>query len=241
MPSTEVLLAVALVAVYLFDSMQFLRIGEVVVLTRGGVPRALSFGGSFELSGRRPFIPNPLTPFRPDFRLGWDISGGATADAAVVSDEMRTVLRATRPLGWLASACAISIVLVAPIALAAGEQLVFLAAAAASLCAAFAGCLLVVLRKQELALSTMQVCSLVFVALVCLPCAPNLARAVALQRKWTLAARDLPRLGFDVSRSAEVHGRIVAALSTAKRYVAEESPEFKVIDEQIRQLGSCEP
>ena len=36
-------------------------------------------------------------------------------------------------------------------------------------------------------------------ALVCLPCAANLARAVSTHRRWTLAASDLPALGFDAN------------------------------------------
>jgi hypothetical protein len=100
---------------------------------------------------------------------------------------------------------------------------------------------IVVLRRKELGLSGWQVCSLIFVALVCLPCSPNLARAATLQRKWNLAARDLPQLGFDEGHSDSLHRQIVAALSSAKRYVAQESAEFKVIDEQLRQLGGCNP
>ncbi len=239
MPSAEGLLAVALVAVYVIDSTHFLRIGEALVRTRRQTLDALSFGWSFELGGRRPYIPNPLTPFRPDFRIEWDTAGEATVDARRGCQEMRRHLEIIRPLGWLAPACAIPIVLVAPVALAMGEQIVFLAAAATGWLGAFAGCTFVVLRKRALGLSAWQVCSLVFVALVCLPCSGNLARAVTLQHRWTFAARDLPLLGSDARSSAEIRHQALVALMSAKRYVAEESQEFRVIDEQIRQLEAC--
>jgi len=239
--STPILLAIALVAVYLLDSMHFLRIGEALVLTRGSRLEGLSFGVSFELGGRRPYLPNPLTPFRADFRVTWDTSGAATHDVRVVGEQMRSHLRAVRAVGWIGSLCAIPVVIVAPLALASGEEMIFLAAVAAAVLLAACGCLLVGVRRQALGLSGLQVCSLTFIALVCLPCSPNLARAVTAQRKWTLAARDLPQLGFDAQRSSALRGQVLAALSSAKRYVAEESAQFKVIDEQIRYLQGCKP
>jgi len=239
MPSTETLLAIALVLVYLLDSMLFLRIGETVVVTgRGGISR-LSFGGSFELGGRRPYLPNPLTPYRPCFRIAWGISGGATDEVASVSQDMLRYLRAIRPVASLATLSAVPIVIVAPLSLAFGQQLVFLASVAATVLLALCGCVLVVLRKKELGLSAWQVCTLVFVALVCLPCSPNLARAVMLQHGWTCAARDLVNLGFEGPQSDTIRLQILAALTDAKRYVSEESPEFKTIEEQIRQLDGC--
>lgn len=239
--STPILLAIALVGVYLLDSMHFLRIGEALVLTRRSQLEGLSFGVSFELGGRRPYLPNPLTPFRTDFRVAWDTSGAATDDAHVVGEQMRSHLQAVRAVGWTGTLCGIPIVIVAPLALAFGEETIFLAAVAAAVLLAACGCLLVGMRRRALGLSGLQVCSLSFIALVCLPCSPNLARAVTAQRKWTLAARDLPQLGFAAQRSSAIRHQILTALSTAKRYVAEESTEIKVIEEQIRYLQECKP
>ena len=57
MPVTaEALLALGLIAVYLLDSMHFLRIGEAVVVTGGARLSRLSFGSGFEFGGRRPFL-----------------------------------------------------------------------------------------------------------------------------------------------------------------------------------------
>src|SRR5262249_32610572 len=158
-----------------------------------------------------------------------------------VGEQMRKHLIAVRPVGWVATLCLIPIVLIAPLALALHEELVFLGAVAASVLCAACGCMIVVLRRKDLGLSGWQVCSVAFVGLLCLPCSPNLARAVPLRGRWNVGARDLPQLGFDASRSEGLHRQIVAALSNAKRYVAEESTEFKVIDEQLRQLGGCNP
>ena len=134
--SMAALLAIGLVAVYLLDSMHFLRIGEALVLARGSRLAGLSFGGSFELGGRRPYLPNPLTPCRVEFRLSWDTSGGATDDARLVGEEMRKHLRAVRTVGWTGTVCGIAIVLLAPLGLALGQEPMFLAAVAVSVVAA---------------------------------------------------------------------------------------------------------
>lgn len=239
--STAILLAIGLVGVYLLDSMHFLRIGEALVLARGAQLAGLSFGGSFELGGRRPYLPNPLMPCRAEFRVTWDTSGGATDDARLVGEEMRKHLRTVRAVGWIGTVCALAIVLAAPLALALGQEPVFLAAVALSVVAAAVESVLIAVRRRALGLSALQVCSLAFVAIVCLPCSPNLARAVTAQRKWTLAARDLAQLGFDEQRSSAIRTQILGALASAKRYVAEESAEFKVIDAQIRELEECKP
>src|SRR5207248_4918101 len=102
----ETLLALALVAVYVADSAHFLAIGEALIRTRSGRIAGLSFGWPFELAGRRPFIPNPLTPFWPELRLVWTpSSAGGAGPAEAVSAEMRAHLAAVRPVAWIARVC----------------------------------------------------------------------------------------------------------------------------------------
>ena len=126
--SPETLLALALVAVYVADSAHFLAIGEALIRTRSGRTAGLSFGWPFELAGRRPFIPNPLTPFWPELRLVWTPSSAGGAGAAeAVSAEMRAHLAAVRPVACIASVCAALIAVVAPLALAFGPLTGFVA------------------------------------------------------------------------------------------------------------------
>ena len=232
----EVLLALTLVAIYLFDSAHFLCIGEAVVTTRRGSLHGLSFGWTFEFAGRRPYVPNPFIPFRPDFRVEWDTSGGAVNTAQQVAKEMRCHLQAARALGWLATACGVLIVLIAPLALAFQVQLLFLTSVVLCLLLAIAASALLAVRKSDLGVTTKQACSLIFVALVCLPCAPNLARAAAIQRRWTLAASDFAGLGFQGTPGVTIQLQLRDALSSAKRFLSEDSKEFRVISEQLRNL-----
>ena len=235
--STETLLALALVAVYVVDSAHFLSIGEALIRTRAGTPLVLSFGWPFELAGRRPFIPNPLTPFRPELRVQWTTaSPGGSGAAEAVAVEMRAHLAAVRPIAWMATACATLIVAVAPLALSLGEEALFVAAALLALALSAAACTLIALRRRALGLAGVQLYSTILVAIVCLPCAANLARAIAAHRRWSVAAAELPALGFDPARLPAIRSRVREALDAARRIVDDDSPAHSALTEQLRLL-----
>ena len=234
---TEWLLSAALVAVYLFDSAHFLSIGEAVVVTRRGSPRQLSFGSAFELGGRRPFLSNPFTPLWPELRIDWDISGHCRATAAEVKTEMRR-LRMLRPVGWFSAACAILIVIVAPVALVTGSERAFVAAALLCVVSAAIACCTVLYRRSNLGLSAWQTASVVFVAMICLPCSGNLARAVAMQKRWRLPASELPALGFDAARIAGIEARLEEILARAQQFLAEDSAEYRLVGAQLQLVRS---
>jgi hypothetical protein len=235
--ATSALLAAALVAVYLFDSALFLSVGEAVVLTRRRTLCGLSFGGGFELAGRRPYLPNPLLPFRPVFRIDWDLSGAAVSPAREVSEQMQQRLDSLRTLGVLSASCGVSIVVVAPAGLLMGTNSLFLAAALATLVLALAAGTLLMLNRRGFGLTIWQAASMALVALICLPCSANLARAVAAHRRWRLAASDLAELGFPARDIPALRARVCEALASARRYVPEEGPYLGVIDAQLRKLG----
>ncbi len=239
--TSEILLAFALVAIYLLDSMHFLMIGEAVVGTHATTLARLSFGSSFELGGRRPFLPNPLTPFWPELRVEWGASGEATVRPEQAALEMTQHLRAARPIGWIATACGALIVLVAPVSLATGAERVFVASAV--LCFALAGAagVFVFIRRRELGLTMSETCAAVAVALVCLPCSANLARVVTTRRRWVLAAAELPKLGFDTAKAPVIQQNVRDALDRAQRFLGEDSAEYRALTEQLRVLGeTCE-
>jgi hypothetical protein len=239
--NADVLLAVALVAVYLIDSMQFLSIGDAVVTTRGGKPAGLSFGAAFELGGRRPFIANPLTPFRPNLRVEWDTSGAPVSAPAEVAQAFEQLLKPLHALGPFMAVSAVLVVLIAPVALASGYQVVFLGAVAFAWVLIAVACVMVILRRKALALTAGQTASIVFVALICLPCGPNLMRAIAKRQQWRLNARDLPDLGFDPTQTANVRVQVLGALTNAQRFVNDDGKERAVIDEQLRALAEPAP
>ena len=235
--TSETLLALGLIAVYLFDSMHFLRIGEAVITTRRSRLHAISFGSGFEFGGRRPFLPNPLTPFWPELRLDW-VNGVSVAEAARdCSDEMRERASALRWVGAFSGACAASIVIGAPVALFVGAQWVFIACVAVCLACELVVAALLLRARKRLGMGFGQWLSLALIGLICLPCAGNLARAAAKARCWILPAHQMAQLQLLDCATEALRTQVREALLRARRFVDEESPEFHGLSEQLRLLG----
>jgi len=233
--SPEWLLAAGLVAIYLFDSVQFLQIGEAVVSTRRASLRRLSFGSSFELGGRRPYLPNPLTPWWPELLVDWTTSARGPMPEQITT-EMRQHLRMVQPIAWFATLCAGLVVVVAPLALVRGDERVFVACILMCLLCAVPGCALVIRRRKYLGLTLWQAVSISAVALICLPCSGNLGRATAIKRRWTAQASDLPDLGFEVTERAVNEGNVREMLTRAQRLCAEGTMEYQLVTAQLKQL-----
>lgn len=233
--SPEWLLAAGLIAIYLFDSMHFLQIGEAVVATRRASLRKLSFGSSFELGGRRPYLPNPLTPWRPELRVDWASSSRGPSPGEITA-EMSEHLRMVQPIAWFATVCAALVVVVAPVALVSGGQGVFVASILMAVLCAVAGCVLVIRRRKYLGLSLWQAASISVVALICLPCSGNLGRATAIKRHWAAQASELPDLGFGVTEKAINEAKVREMLTRAQRLCAEGTTEYQLVCAQLRQL-----
>jgi hypothetical protein len=232
----ETLLAAALIAVYLVDSASFLALGEAVIVTRAGTLRRLACGSGFELGGRRPFLPNPLTPFWPGLRVEWATWAGPGAPASTAAREMREHLRALRGVAPLAGACALLIVVAAPLALTLAAPRTFLVCALLCyLCAALAGTL-IVLRRVALGLTLLQALGLAVVGVVCLPCSANLARAAGARRRWLLAASEIPALGFGTEQADAVRRELAGSLRYATRFLEEDGAESRIIGEQLALL-----
>ncbi|RYX92519.1 MAG: hypothetical protein EOO28_21740 [Comamonadaceae bacterium] len=73
MPGTEVLLMALVAGLYLYDSAMLLYANEAVLIARGRRKTWLSAFGSTGTTfrGKEFFLPNPLLPARPVFKLTW--------------------------------------------------------------------------------------------------------------------------------------------------------------------------
>src|SRR5215831_17845748 len=168
MPPLEAVLALALIGVYLLDSVHFLSIGDAVLVTRRERLRQVTFGWSFELAGRRPYLANPLSPFWPELRIQWTSGSVGSTKPDVATSEMLALLRATKPISRLATVAGVFILLIAPVVLAVGREELFLASAGLSFVLALAACCMLGARRKSVGLSWSQVISLSLVALLCL-------------------------------------------------------------------------
>lgn len=100
--SPEAALALLIVALYLKDCLLLLRADEALMVAGVFGPRwRAAFGPrGFKLTGREPWLANPLLPHVPVFRLRWAMRAPATdAAAPAPATDAAPVLRA-EPLLW---------------------------------------------------------------------------------------------------------------------------------------------
>lgn len=176
----EFLLAIGIVIVYLLDAMRFLGHRQALVERLAPDRWLLHFGAvRFELMGRRPVLPNPLRPGRASWVVNWQLQDAC--GAAVPPPDWMTVGRSHALLGWLCLASLWTVVILAPILLVAGLQLWFAAAIGAGYLLAMVAAVVLVLRAGDLGLTRRAALEPAVIAVLCLPCAPNLLRASAVR------------------------------------------------------------
>ena len=241
--TTAQLLAAGLVLVYLLDSMHFLCLDEAVLRTRGGRLATLSFGSGLELGGRRPFLPNPFTPHRPEFRLQLDLAtaSAAATPAAEIDASLRARLAAVAVLRGLSAACALLTVLAAPAALLAGSDAGFLLVVACAWLLMLVAGTLALRARAALGLGTGEVLGMAVIALVCLPCAGNFTRALLARPRPTLDATALLQLPLADMDEAARRSVLRAALARLRRRTTEDSRAARTLDAELARLGEDHP
>ena len=167
----------ALAGLYLYDSALLLYRDEGVVSTRGRTGWAMRFGSDMQIRGRYLFIPSPLMPHRPIFRLVWKVETGAAADHRWT--ERRTLFEPLAPLVW---SVLVSMFVLLPVAL-------FFRLGDAVALAAFAVLYLSILallgwigfKRASFGLTGRRFAALAFEALICSPFALNLVRKISAE------------------------------------------------------------
>lgn len=172
----EAALMLAAAGLYLYDSALLLYRDEGVVSTVGRTGWAVRFG-SIQIRSRYLFIPSPLMPHRPIFRLVWKPETGAAGDRRWT--ERRTLFEPFFPLVW---GMLVSIFVLLPLAL-------FLRLGDAVLLAALALLYLnilallgwIALKRLSFGLTGRRFAALAFEALICSPFALNLVRKISAE------------------------------------------------------------
>lgn len=172
----EQLLALGLVLVYLLDSLRLLGPREAAIEGLGPSRWAVRLGVvGFDLFGRRPLLPNPLRPDRPLWAAHWRLDG-EVEDTAV--DALPTAGRGLRTLGRVSLAELVLVVGVAPVMLWIGRSEGFLVAVLLAYLLAIGAAVGLVLAGPALGVSRWSAAGIGVIGMLCLPCAPNLLRAV---------------------------------------------------------------
>lgn len=166
-----------MVGLYLYDSAVLLASNEVILSPRQSGRWVVMFGAdSFQLRGKEPFMPNPLLPHHPIFRLSWNVEGlvGPCRPWSPPCTEYGVLV----PYVWLMF---LALFFVIPLglfsnyghgAIAAGIALFYLCAIAALIVAW--------IKRADFGLSQRRFASLALECLTCPPFAVNLIRHLSL-------------------------------------------------------------
>jgi hypothetical protein len=174
----ELALMLAAAGLYLYDSALLLYGDEGIVSATGRKGWAVRFGSGIQIRGRNLFIPPPLLPHRPIFRLAWKARAGAAA-ADPSWTERRALFEPLAPLVW---GMAVSIFVLLPLGLFSrlGDAMVLAAITLLYLnIIALLGW--VALRRARFGLTGARLARLAFDALICSPFALNLVRKLSAE------------------------------------------------------------
>jgi len=206
-----------IVLMYLYDSALLLYHDEVAFETRRrGV--VVDGGLMLELGGRLLFLPNPLTPHRPLYRLSW------LAPASGAGGGAASLRRMAMRLSVLAPWSLLLLVLLAvglPACLwLVGTSIALLAWLVALYTAILAALGVAFAKRRRLALTQRQLWSLARDALLCPPFALNLVRKISLEHSRRLDLRavlsDTPAVDATTALARVVRARIATSLTFAE-------------------------
>ncbi len=235
MEHAEVLLLALFVALYLFDSALLLHSNEALLLQGRGSRWLVGFGSSkILLRGLELYLPNPLLPTRPCYRLSWQQGAKGTRKPA------SKVVRQPQPLAlivliwnhfWLSF-------VVLPLALFVqwGDAIVVLAFALI-----YANVVLLVLalgwHRRALGLTGKELASIAFEISICPPFALNLIRRLSLRRRidedFVVAAKRLQTPSdWELTKA-----QLLSRLSTELECEEPDAPRAKALRAQFEQLS----
>ncbi len=176
MTAVEFWLPVGAIAFYLYDSAQLLWHNELLFV-RGAARWYAEGPSSVSMMGRRLYLPNPLLPQRPGFKVHWSLAEQRAP--ATLPDEF---LLALRPISVITLLLVGLLLLLPVVSWTLGAGLTLLSLFALYYLLVIVALAFVLCRRAALQLSGSACASLAFDALACAPFAANLVRKIALRR-----------------------------------------------------------
>ncbi|GLQ48992.1 hypothetical protein ACFFJT_02130 [Dyella flava] len=185
------LLLGGVVVLYLYDSALLLYHNEIMLI---GVRRGyrVSAGSGFEFGGRHVFLPQPLFPHQPLFRLSWPLQGVYGGDTqAIRFRRVRVALAAVSPWTLI---LLLLFALGLPFVLFVSASVEALLAWIATVYAVIVMMLVQVYRhRKALNLSGRAVAAVALDALLCAPFALNIVRKIGLRQHFQVDLRMVAR------------------------------------------------
>jgi len=167
------------VGLYLLDSALLLYADEGVLAAAGARRWRLGFGSAILLMGRGLYLPAPLAPHRPLFRLHWSVPRREGAAAPGDWTDRRVLLAPLAPLVW---GVALGLFVLLPLGLYTRLGDAALIGALALIYASILAAIVWLVRARvRTGLSRLRLARLAFESLVCPPLALNLVRKLSAE------------------------------------------------------------
>ncbi|MEO6079518.1 MAG: hypothetical protein ABIQ86_07055 [Steroidobacteraceae bacterium] len=173
MTPTELWLPIGAAAFYLYDSSCLLWQNELI-FTRGRKRWLVAGGTALRLAGRRLFLPNPLTPLRPQFQVRWSLVETRTG-----TGNHDQLLLALRPISVLNQLQLLLLLALPLLAWTLGAGLMVLVLFILFYLLTLAALILVWQRRSSCGLDSRAFWLLALDALACAPFAVNLTRKIS--------------------------------------------------------------
>lgn len=233
--SAEVLLMVAIIGLYLYDSAQLLYCNEAVLIPRRQGAWIIDFGSeNLSVIGKELYISNPFLIHRPLFRLSWKFE---SSDEVVEPWEPPHGIFA--PLGLLVWNMAIALFIFLPLGLFTRlGDLILLPALLLLFSSILVALAWIWFHRTTFHLSTKRFAELAFESIICPPFAINLLRHVAMAIP---VREDLVSAGRRLQNSSDwsqTRSQLIMRLANEIEFEDTESDRYRLLQERRRQLAN---
>jgi hypothetical protein len=237
LPSVEVLAMALVIGLYLQDTLVLLYDNEAVLEEAGGRGYRVRFGAhGFQLAGRNPFLPNPLTPWRAAFRLAWHVRPlPAPTPGAVTPELARAALRGAT---WGLPPIAAGLFIGLPLCLYfdAGWP-PFLSLVGLMYAAAVFVLVWLWRQRMRLSLGKGTLALLTFESLVCLPCALNVLRKATGRIRIEADLLEVARPRVSAGELRQTTEQILRRIDESIESAENGSPEWQALTEYRARLA----
>jgi hypothetical protein len=235
MTSFEVWLPLGALALYLFDSTQWLYANELIFLPGGGKWRCARIPALL-ISGRRVYLPNPLAAAMPLFKVRWSES-----DQRNELEDMGQLDRffwALRPVQHLVNTLLVILLVLPAELLLYGTGVELLVVMALFYLVILVALVFIYFRRHELRLSGRAFAALCFDALACAPFAINLVRKLALRRSLAGNPIAFATGAFEPPALAGLVDAVTARLKEDQLREDSHSPRWQVLEAYQQKLNA---
>lgn len=225
--SFEALLIIGIAGFYLFDSATLLYADELVYIKQGKGWAFACPRGNWRLGGKTLYIPNPLTPVHPLFRVHWSPAEPQPPCESTVPVDF---LNALRPFCYLNGLLLVLLLGIQPlILLTLGAGVEFLAVLAIIYSIVLAMVILSYRRRLILDLSRKVWMKLTFDSLICIPYALNFTRKLTLSHPLTQTPVNFALQHFDTTTLSQLGDTLHTQIDEELAFEDENSLRYKAL------------